>query len=175
MRYGSVYITLMHDKKEFYVICDNIRSLENIGSIFRTADAAGISKIYLCGISGKPPIGKDHQNYVLENQQIAKTALGAEQIIPYEYHAQTWRLIQSLKENNIKIIALEQAEGAIDYREFKSTFPIALIVGNEVQGISKKTLAYADDIISLPMAGKKESLNVAVAFGVAAYRIQYNT
>jgi tRNA G18 (ribose-2'-O)-methylase SpoU len=146
--------------KEFYVICDNIRSLENIGSIFRTADALGVSKVFLCGISGKPP-----------HHKISKTALGAEETIPFEYHKQIGRLIEKLKKDKIKIVALEQSKRAISYEKFKPEFPLALILGNEVKGISKKILNKADKIIFLPMAGKKESLNVSVSFGVAGYEI----
>ncbi len=146
--------------KNFYVICDNIRSLENIGSIFRTADALGVAKIFLCGISGKPP-----------HHKISKTALGAEKIIPFEYHKQTWRLIKKLKSQKVFIVALEQSKKAVLYTKFKPKFPLALIIGNEVKGISKKTLQKADKIICLPMKGRKESLNVSVAFGVAGYHI----
>ena len=113
--------------KNFYVICDNIRSLENIGSIFRTADALGVLKIFLCGISGRPP-----------HHKISKTALGAEKTIPFEYYRQTGRLIDKLKKSKINIIALEQAKNAIDCRKFKPKFPLALMVGNEVEGISKR-------------------------------------
>jgi tRNA G18 (ribose-2'-O)-methylase SpoU len=146
--------------KDFYVICDNIRSLENIGSIFRTSDALGISKIFLCGISGQPP-----------NHKISKTALGAEKNIPFEYCRQTGRLIDKLKKEKISIVALEQDKKAIKYDKFKPSFPLALIVGNEVKGVSKKILEKADKIIVLPMSGQKESLNVSVAFGVAGYEI----
>ncbi len=146
--------------KEFFVICDNIRSLENIGSIFRTADALGVSKIFLCGISGKPP-----------HQKITKTALGAEKTIPFEYHKQTWRLIDTLKEKNIFVVALEQHKKALHYTTFKPKFPLVLIIGNEVQGVSGAILKKADQMMYLPMRGKKESLNVAVAFGVAGYEI----
>jgi tRNA G18 (ribose-2'-O)-methylase SpoU len=146
--------------KEFYVVCDNIRSLENIGSIFRTADALGVSKIYLCGISGKPP-----------HHKISKTALGAEETVPFEYCRQTSRLIDKLKKDKINIIALEQSKSAIPYTRFKPIFPLALVVGNEVKEISKKILKKADKIIYLPMSGQKESLNVSVAFGVAGYQI----
>lgn len=146
--------------KEFYVICDNIRSLENIGSIFRTADAIGVTKIFLCGISGTPP-----------NNKITKTALGAEKIIPFEHHKQTWRLIKKLKKDKVYIVALEQSKKSIVYTRFKAKFPLALIIGNEVKGISKKVLKLADKVIYLPMHGKKESLNVSVAFGVAGYYI----
>jgi 23S rRNA (guanosine2251-2'-O)-methyltransferase len=148
---------------KLYVVCDNIRSLENIGSIFRTADALGVTKIYLCGISGTPP-----------NHKIAKTALGAEKTIPFEYCKQTWRLVETLKKQKISIVALEQSKKAILYTKFKPTFPLALIIGNEVKGISKKILEKADSIIYLPMNGKKESLNVSVAFGVAGYEINKN-
>ncbi len=150
-------------KKEFYVICDNIRSLENIGSIFRTADALGVTKIYLCGISGQPPHSK-----------ISKTALGAEKTIPFEYYKQTWRLIENLKKEKILIVSLEQHKKSVIYTKFKPKFPLALIIGNEVKGISKKVLSLSDKIIYLPMKGKKESLNVSVAFGVAGYQINKN-
>jgi len=146
--------------KDFYVICDNIRSLENIGSIFRTSDALGVSKIYLCGISGKPP-----------HHKISKTALGAEETIPFEHYRQVGRLIVKLKKEKVQIVALEQDEKAVDYRKFKPKFPLALIVGNEVDGISQKVLKKCDKIIQLPMSGQKESLNVSVAFGVAGYYI----
>lgn len=146
--------------KQFYVICDSIRSLENIGSIFRTADALGVDKIYLCGISGTPP-----------HHKISKTALGAEKTIPFEYQKQVGRLIDKLKKDKIKIVALEQGKRAVVYTKFKPTFPLALIIGNEVKGVSKKTLDKTDKVIDLPMRGKKESLNVSVAFGVAGYYI----
>ena len=147
-------------KGSFFVICDNIRSLENVGSIFRTADALGVTKLFLCGISGTPP-----------NHKISKTALGAEKTIPFEYHKQTWRLVEKLKKENVYIVALEQSPKSILYTTFKPRFPLALIIGNEVKGVSKKVLSQADKTIYLPMAGAKESLNVSVAFGVAGYQI----
>lgn len=146
--------------KEFYVICDNIRSLENIGSIFRTADALKVTKIYLCGISGTPP-----------NHKISKTALGAEEDIPFEYHKQTLRLIKKLKKDKVFIISLEQDKKSVSYDKFVPKFPLALVIGNEVKGISKSILSNSDKIIDLPMLGKKESLNVSVAFGIAGYEI----
>ena len=149
------------DKKEIFVICDNIRSLENVGSIFRTADALGVSKIYLCGITAVPP-----------NEKIAKTALGAEQTVPFEHHKQTWRLVDTLKKNGIFVVALEQAKNSIDYTKLKPKFPLALIVGHEVKGVSKKITAKVDSVIHLPMHGKKESLNVSVAFGIAGYQMR---
>ncbi len=147
----------------FYIICDNLRSLQNIGSIFRTADALGVDKIYLGGICGCPP-----------NDKISKTALGAEKNIPWEHHWQTWRLVDKLKNQKVRIIALEQDSQSIDYRKFKPCFPLALVIGNEVKGISQGVLKRADQIIELPMAGRKESLNVAVSFGAIGYYIRYH-
>jgi 23S rRNA (guanosine2251-2'-O)-methyltransferase len=147
-------------KKSFYLILDNIRSLYNVGAIFRTADAAGIDKIYLCGITGTPTSDK-----------AKKTSLGAEESVEWEYAKQTWRVIKDLKKQGFQIAALELAKDSIDYTKFKPKFPVALIVGNEVKGISKNTLKRADVIIHLPMKGKKESLNVSVAAGIAVYEI----
>ncbi len=146
--------------RKFYVVCENIRSLENVGSIFRTADAIGVDKIFLCGITGKPP-----------HHKISKTALGAEKNIPFEYCKQTWRVVDKLKKGGVRIISLEQDNRADDYINFKPEFPLALVIGHEVDGIKKKTLDKSDKIIFLPMRGKKESLNVSVAFGVAGYHI----
>lgn len=148
------------DENNFYIVCDSIRSLENIGSIFRTADALSVTKIYLCGISGAPP-----------NQKISKTALGAEKTVPFKYCSQSWRLIGKLKKEKIHILALEQDKRSIEYTKFQPKFPLALIIGNEISGVSKKILDKADKIIYLPMHGKKESLNVAVSFGIAGYYI----
>src|SRR3989344_6616774 len=127
---------MKNNRQDFYIICDNIRSLENIGSIFRTADSLGVAKIFLCGISGKPP-----------HHKISKTALGAEKTIPFEYYKQTGRLVDKLKKSKISIIALEQSKDAISYTKFKPKFPLALIVGNEVKGISKAILKKCDKII----------------------------
>jgi len=144
----------------FYVVCDNIRSLENIGSIFRTADALGVDKIFLTGICGQPP-----------HHKISKTALGAEENIPWEYQWQVWRVVEKLKKEKVFIVALEQTKKSLLYTQFRPKFPLALVVGNEVKGISPAVLKRADQVIHLPMFGQKESLNVSVAFGVAGYWI----
>ena len=162
--------------KDFYVICDNIRSLENIGSIFRTADALGISKIFLCGYTAKPPVGESIENFLKRKgivDRLNKTALGAEQTVAFEYCESVIKLIKKLRLQNskISILALEQDKKSIDYTKFKPRFPLALILGNEVDGVNKKTLSLCDKIIELPMAGSKESLNVAVSFGIAGYEI----
>ena len=149
-------------KKELYVVLDNVRSRENVGSIFRTADAVGVSKIYLCGITPMPP-----------HEKISKTALGAEKWIPWEYHKNTWRLLEKLKKDRINIVALENGEGSIDLFKFKPKFPLALVVGNEVKGLSPRILKYAQKKAAIPMHGRKESLNVAVALGIAVYAITH--
>lgn len=151
-------------KREIYLVLDNIRSRENVGSIFRTADAAGVSKIYLCGTTPTPP-----------HEKITKTALGAETFVSWEYYKQTWKCLVEIKnkKSKIKILGLEQTKDSIDIFKLRTTNhePLALIVGNEVKGISPKILKYCDKKISIPMYGKKESLNVSVATGVALYTI----
>lgn len=148
--------------KDFYVVCDNIRSAENVGSIFRTADALGVKKIFLCGICAAPP-----------NPKISKTALGAEKTVPFEYHKQVWRLVAKLQLENVKVVSLEQSPNSVLHTDFKPVFPMALVIGNEVKGVSQKVLELSDGIIHLPMQGAKESLNVSVAFGVAGYQIMF--
>ncbi len=148
-------------KQEIYIVLDNIRSRENVGSIFRTADAAGVSKIYLCGITPIPP-----------HEKISKTALGAETWVPWEYCKETWRLLAKLKKEGINIVALEQTKESVNLFKFKTKFLAALVLGNEVKGLSPKILKYCDKKISIPMYGKKESLNVSVAAGVALYNLR---
>ena len=145
---------------EIIVICHNIRSAFNVGSIFRTADGAGVDKIILGGYSAHPP-----------HPKLIKTALGAEEVVPYERVWQTWRAIEDLKKRGYYIVALEKTNRAENIFNFKPKFPLALIVGNEKRGLSKEILRRCDEIVFIPMRGQKESLNVAVAFGIAAYTI----
>ncbi len=155
--------------KEVIVVLDNIRSRANVGSIFRTSDAVGVSKIYLCGTTPIPP-----------HEKISKTALGAEMYVPWEYHKQTWRLVEQLKKKGYQIVALEKTKNAEDIFSIKRENTvygggkIALIVGNEVNGLSPETLKRSDKIVAIPQYGQKESLNVAVAFGIAVYLIVHN-
>ena len=146
--------------KDLYIIAHNIRSLYNIGTIFRTADALGIDKLFLTGYSGYPP-----------RQEISKVALGAEESVNWQHYSSLNYLIKKLKKNKINIIALETGQDSIDYLKYKPNFPLALIVGNEVKGLSSKILNNIDQKISLPMNGLKESLNVGIALGVAGYYI----
>lgn len=146
---------------QIFLVLHNIRSAYNVGSIFRTADGAGVSKIYLCGYTPAPN----------KNLKILKTALGAEKSVPWEYHSQAWRLLKRFKKEGVEIVSLEQTKDAIDYKKHRPRLPLALVVGNEVKGLSKGTLKYADKSIQIPMSGKKESLNVAVALGIAVYNL----
>ena len=148
--------------KSIYLVLDNIRSRENVGSIFRTADGVGVSKIYLCGITPIPP-----------HPKISKSALGAEKWVAWEYRKQTWRCLLEIKNQNskIKIVGLEQTRYSENIFTFKPSFPLALIVGNEVKGISPKILKLCDKVVEIPMYGKKESLNVSVATGIALYQM----
>jgi len=151
-------------KDKLVVVLDNIRSAHNVGSIFRTSDAAGVGRLYLCGITPTPypQRGVD---------RVSKISLGAEKTVAWEYHDQTQKLIEKLKKEKYKIVALEISEDAINYKNFSPKFPLALIIGNEVRGLDKKILSQADIILNLPMCGSKESLNVSVAFGIASYKI----
>ena len=146
---------------DFVVILPNIRSLYNVGSIFRTSDALGVSKIYLTGYTGRPD----------KEPKIAKTSLGAESTVPWEHIYHTHQLLNKLKGEGYTIVALELTPDSLDYRDFEVPAKLALLVGNEVKGLSKNLLKYCDATISLPMLGKKESLNVSVAFGAIGYQL----
>lgn len=146
------------------LILDNIRSSENVGSIFRTADAVGVSRIFLVGITPSPI-----DRFGRENPKIKKASLGAEKNISWENAEDIEEVIKKLKKENYKIVSLEQSEKSIDYRDLKIKGNIALIVGNEVEGVSSKALRDSDEIIEIKMKGKKESLNVSVATGIALF------
>jgi len=155
---------------ELYLVLHNIRSAHNVGSIFRTADAVGVTKIYLCGYTPIP----ETRGRKLGSDRITKTALGAEKSVSWEYYPQTWRLLKKLKAERINIISLERSKDSVDYRQYRAEFPLAVVLGNEVQGVSNAILKYSDRVIGIPMRGGKESLNVSVAAGVALYKLTEN-
>ncbi|MBI4995047.1 TrmH family RNA methyltransferase [Candidatus Peregrinibacteria bacterium] len=164
------------------LILHNIRSLYNVGSIFRTADAAGIEKIYLCGITPKPV-----DEFGRSRERLAKVSLGAEKYVEWEYAKNTVRLIDKLKKakprserssttwGKYKIFSVEQSKKSIPYYKISSVKrhgsckKIALVLGNEVKGLPLSILKRSDKILEIPMKGKKESLNVGVAFGIVAF------
>ncbi len=149
------------------VVLHNIRSLHNVGSIFRTADAVGAEKIYLCGITPGPM-----DRFGREEKAFTKVSLGAEKSVPFEKARRTSDAIKKLKKEGYTILALEQSRRSAPYHKFRSKkTKLALILGAEVRGLPAGVLKQADKILEIPMFGKKESLNVAVAFGIAAYRL----
>ena len=145
----------------FTIVLNNIRSLYNVGSIFRTADGAGVEKIWMCGITGIPP-----------DNQISKTALGAEREVLWEYCEDAKTCVQKLSAQGYKIILLEQTAESIPYEKYEADEKVCLVLGNEIGGVSESLLPYTDQAIEIEMAGLKNSLNVAVAFGVVAYHIR---
>jgi tRNA G18 (ribose-2'-O)-methylase SpoU len=152
------------------VIAHDIRSVHNVGSIFRTADAAGVEKIYLCGITPSPL-----DRFKTVRPDFAKVALGAEQYIPWESAKTTAGVVKQLKKDGYEILALEQSKRSIPYyaARLARDARVAIIVGNEVKGLSPALLRSADRILEIPMMGKKESLNVAVAFGIVVFGLRF--
>jgi 23S rRNA (guanosine2251-2'-O)-methyltransferase len=148
-------------KTPVVVVLDNVRSLNNIGSVFRTADAFLIEKIYLCGITATPP-----------HREIHKTALGATESVDWEYAAETVDCIKQLKEKGFTIISIEQADKSISLNDFTIDFTknkYALIFGNEVEGVSEEAVADSDSCIEIPQFGTKHSLNIAVSVGMVIW------
>jgi len=148
------------------VILDNIRSIYNVGSIFRTSDALGIDKIFLCGVTPAPT-----DRFGRARKDLAKVALGAEKDIAWEHLDDTKEIIKKLKKEGFQIIAVEQDKKSVDFKKVKPKYPVAIVMGNEVGGIDKKILTLCDVIAEIPMIGNKESLNVSVSFGIIGYRI----
>ena len=146
------------------LILHNIRSVHNVGSIFRTAEAAGVEKICLTGITAAPV-----DRFGRPSKALAKVALGAEKMVAWEQCVNLSKLIQNLKKEGNEIVALEQASTSVDYRKFEQKRQTAIILGNEVKGLPNTILNKCDAILEIPMRGKKESLNVAVAAGILLF------
>ncbi|MEX2052405.1 MAG: TrmH family RNA methyltransferase [Candidatus Paceibacterota bacterium] len=155
----------MPNKKNILILSD-IRSVENVGAMFRTADAAGINKIYLVGYTPAPL-----DRFGRKRRDMAKSALGAEDFVPWEQKKLILPLITKLKKDGFQIIAIEQDKRSIDYKKVSLKPKNAFIVGTEVTGIPKNVLKKCDVIAEIPMRGKKESLNVSVALGIAVFQI----
>ena len=159
-----------YEKREIVILLDNIRSLHNVGSVFRTADAAGVSKIYLCGITPSP---QDRFGNVRE--QLSKVSLGAEQTVPWEAKQSTTAAIQELKKGGFIVFAVEQDKNSVPYNSVNAGNKIALVFGNEVEGLPVAILKEVDEILEIPMVGKKESLNVSVAAGIIIFSVMHNS
>ena len=148
------------EKTPLIIVLDNIRSLNNIGSVFRTSDAFLIEKIYLCGITAKPP-----------HKDIHKTALGSTDTVAWEYVENTLELLKKLKAKNVQIISIEQAENATMLNDFKpepdTTY--AIVFGNEVKGVQQDVVDVSDVVVEIPQYGTKHSLNISVSAGVVVW------
>ena len=156
----------MKKKQEHILIIHNVRSVENVGAMFRTADAAGIDKIYLTGYTPAPV-----DRFGRKRSDLAKSALGAEEFVKWEQKKSILPLISKLKKEGFKIIAIEQDKKSIDYKKVKLKNKNAFIVGAEVTGIPQSIINKCDVVAEIPMKGKKESLNVSVALGVILFRV----
>lgn len=146
------------------VILDNIRSVHNVGSIFRTCDAAGVGKLYLCGTTPTPV-----DRFGRARKDLAKVALGAETTVAWEYMSDTREAIAKCKAEGVSVISVEQTDDAIDYTKLSTAGPVAFVFGNEVDGVSNDALSLCDAAVEIPMAGSKESLNVAVTVGIILF------
>lgn len=149
---------------KIFVILHDIRSVHNVGSAFRTSDAAGVDKIYLTGYSPLPI-----DRFGRKRSDVAKVALGAEESIPWEHYDNIEDLIEVLKDEGVHITAVEQSKNSIGYKEFENKEQTAFIFGNEVDGIPESVLKQCDSVVEIPMKGEKESLNVSVAVGVILF------
>ncbi|TLP82236.1 RNA methyltransferase [Maribacter sp. ACAM166] len=147
-------------KTPVIIVLDNIRSLNNIGSVFRTADAFLVEKIYLCGITAQPP-----------HKDIHKTALGATESVDWEYVTDTYALVEKLKAENCYVVSVEQAENATQLNSFipAKDKKQVLIFGNEVKGVSQNVVSESDEVLEIPQFGTKHSLNIAVSVGVVVW------
>ncbi len=155
------------NKKELEILLYNLRSVHNVGSIFRTADAVAVSKIYLFGTSPAPI-----DRFGRKRKDLSKVALGAEDFIPWEQVENLKEFISQKKAVGFKVAALEQDKNSKDFREMCKEEKLLLILGNEPEGLDQEVLSLVDVVYEIPMLGKKESLNVSVAFGVAAYQFR---
>jgi tRNA G18 (ribose-2'-O)-methylase SpoU len=148
------------EKFPFYCLVENVRSLYNVGSIFRTSDAVRIEELYLTGYTGYPP-----------RKEIDKTALGAVDSVSWSYFKDPMQAVEKIKSKKIRLIALEHTTTSVDYNDFDYRYPLCLMLGNEVDGLSEQLLAQADGAVKIPMFGLKQSLNVSVAYGIVMYHV----
>lgn len=162
--------------KRLVLLAHNLRSAHNVGSLLRTADGLGINEVYLTGYTPYPALGANDPRLphlaVKINNQIKKTALGAELNVEWQHNDNIFEVIKSLRQENFTMAALEQADNSLDLDKFNAPEKLALIVGREVEGIEPEVLADADLILEIPMRGTKESFNVAVAAAIALYRLR---
>lgn len=155
---------VLSSQRKIVLIAHNIRSLWNVGSLFRTCDAMSVEKLYLTGYTGRPP-----------RKEITKVALGAEECIPWEHFDDPFPLVQNLQREGWAVASLELTPTSIPIASFTPKYPLCLILGNELAGVREDLLNLSDAILAIPMQGKKESLNVAVAAGIALHALRHYT
>lgn len=148
-----------------YLILENIRSAHNVGSMFRTADAAGVTKVFLTGYTPTPI-----DRFGRPQPEIKKTSLGASQTMEWEHVTNLPQLISDLQKEGVTVVSVEQAQNSVSLNEFYAPEKVAYIMGNEVDGVSKATIEQSDLTLEIPMHGEKESLNVSVSAGIVLYR-----
>ncbi|WP_431214997.1 RNA methyltransferase [Puia sp. P3] len=150
------------EKTPVVVVLDNIRSMHNVGSVFRTADAFLLRGIYLCGYTPQPP-----------HRDIHKTALGATETVDWRYFATTAEAVRSLKEDGYAVFAIEQTVGSVPLQEFSAGFsgPLAVVLGNEVDGVGEEALGLCDGSVEIPQWGMKHSLNISIAAGIVLWEL----
>ncbi|OMP31411.1 RNA methyltransferase [Mangrovimonas sp. DI 80] len=150
------------EKTPLIIVLDNIRSLNNIGSVFRTSDAFLVEKIYLCGITATPP-----------HKDIHKTALGSTDTVTWEYAKDTMEVMEKLQAKNVKVVSIEQAENAVMLNDFtpEANTRYALVFGNEVKGVAQKVVSASDMVLEIPQYGTKHSLNISVSCGVVVWDV----
>ncbi|WP_053978168.1 RNA methyltransferase [Mangrovimonas xylaniphaga] len=150
------------EKTPLIIVLDNIRSLNNIGSVFRTSDAFLVEKIYLCGITATPP-----------HKDIHKTALGSTDTVTWEYAKDTMEVVEKLQAENVKVVSIEQAENAVMLNDFtpEANTRYALVFGNEVKGVAQKVVSASDMVLEIPQYGTKHSLNISVSCGVVVWDV----
>ncbi len=151
---------------DLYLVLHNIRSAYNVGAILRTADGAGVKKVYLCGYTPTP-----FDRFGRARADVAKVALGAERIVVWEYCEGTISILEKLRSEGVTVVGLEQDACAVPINLFKCGSLTALVLGSEVEGLSTEVLQHCDAIVEIPMYGKKESLNVSIAAGIALYAL----
>lgn len=151
------------EKTPLIIVLDNVRSLNNVGAVFRTSDAYRVEKIYLCGITAQPP-----------HKDIRKTALGATETVEWEYREHTQEVIKELNDSGIQTCAIEQAERSVSLRSFTpNAQKVAIVMGNEVNGVQQEVVDICSEVIELQQYGTKHSLNIAVCTGIVVYDLFY--
>ncbi|MFA6992181.1 MAG: TrmH family RNA methyltransferase [Candidatus Gracilibacteria bacterium] len=154
----SVSLVKKKKRNPIYALLDNVRSMYNVGAVFRTSDGVLLKKLYLCGITAAPP-----------RKEISKTALNADEVVPWEYCDNAVSIVKKLKKQGVKIVAVELAHGAENYSKVRYKFPVCFIFGHEIYGVSDELMKFVDESVTVPMLGRANSLNVATCYGIIVY------